>query len=213
MCEAGAVERPATSAFVTLAVLLACSTEPSPASSSYERLNEAALAQQRILCECMVKDGEFPTIPACVDHFLHVPTDEELACVNEILSLEPPADAAIECQADAQANYAGCLAAQPCPATGAFDCDDGSQVPASFECDGFDDCPDGEDEPDGCPPGCFGPLVDALDACDSVDPEVETEIETNCFPPFQCDDGLEVPFANACDGTEDCDDGEDEADC
>ncbi len=61
-----------------------------------------------------------------------------------------------------------------------FVCDDGSEIPASWENDGDEDCADGEDEW-----------------------EVEEDV-------FVCDDGSEIPASWENDGDEDCADGEDE---
>ncbi len=112
--------------------------------------------------------------------------------------------------------YASCLDdcnnAQP---AAMFVCNDGTEIMASFRCDGVPDCPGGEDEV--CPPGTFtcdnGLMIPAGWKCDGVSDCENGEDERDCGPPFVCNDGTTLPSSKECDGTADCAQGEDELDC
>ena len=94
-----------------------------------------------------------------------------------------------------------------------FTCDDGSLLPLSYACDGFDDCSGGEDEK-GCLI-CDGYPIEADYICDGFDDCSDASDEANCpvEPTFKCTDGYTVRGSYRCDGAADCSDGSDEAGC
>jgi hypothetical protein len=80
------------------------------------------------------------------------------------------------------------------PSSGAvFICDNGEQIDADWQCDGWEDCEDGSDEV-GCDSG----------GSSGVTPVIEL---------FQCDSGEMIDASWRCDGMEDCEDGSDEVGC
>merc|ERR1711862_191642 len=78
-----------------------------------------------------------------------------------------------------------------------FTCDNGNSIPASWECDGMDDCDDNSDEA-ACPgssgSGSHGGSGGGSDG-------------------FICDNGKDIPASWECDGMDDCGDNSDEAAC
>ncbi len=97
-----------------------------------------------------------------------------------------------------------------------FQCGDGEEIPAEWECDTEEDCTDGSDEAD-----CRGFLCGDGEeipegfVCDGETDCPGGEDEEGCRAPqaFVCNDGSEVPAYMECDGGEDCVDGSDEAGC
>ena len=86
------------------------------------------------------------------------------------------------CSLDFSQDVALCVLG--CEASGdLFVCDNGEEVPGSWQCDGEADCDDESDE----------------DGCGSTE--------------FSCGDGETIPAAWECDGEADCDDESDEAGC
>ena len=97
-----------------------------------------------------------------------------------------------------------------------FVCDDGTEIPASWENDGEEDCSNGEDEWDAeedvfvCDDGTEIPASwenDGEEDCANGEDEWDVEEDV-----FVCDDGSEIPASWENDGEEDCANGEDEWD-
>jgi len=97
-----------------------------------------------------------------------------------------------------------------------FVCDDGTEIPASWENDGEEDCTNGEDEWDVeedvfvCDDGSEIPASwenDGEEDCANGEDEWDVEEDV-----FVCDDGSEIPASWENDGGEDCANGEDEWD-
>lgn len=125
--------------------------------------------------------------------------------------------------------------------TNLFECDSGTCIAKTYVCDGFNDCPGGEDElhcsdmkkcdgvtfrcrSDGiCLPMekyCNG-IVDCVDGSDeqyctsksNKDPKT-TDLSATCnIGSFLCDETLCVPQSKLCNGKVDCFDGTDEEHC
>jgi hypothetical protein len=100
-----------------------------------------------------------------------------------------------------------------------FRCDDGTTVPADYECDIEPDCPDASDEV-GCPPGPMvqcdsGEEIPADWKCDGTADCADASDEIGCdsLQGFICANGETVPADWQCDGDEDCSDGTDEQNC
>lgn len=95
-----------------------------------------------------------------------------------------------------------------------FVCGDGETIPASWQCDGDDDCADASDEA-GCPTfTCTdGTTVSESDRCDFFDDCEDGSDEAGCSGGFVCGDGTRYPDFYQCDGEADCEDGSDEAGC
>ena len=100
------------------------------------------------------------------------------------------------------------------PDPGDFVCGDGETIPASWQCDGDDDCTDASDEA-GCPTfTCSdGSTVAQSDRCDFFDDCEDGSDEAGCSNGFRCGDGSRVPDFFECDGEPDCEDGSDEVGC
>ena len=106
----------------------------------------------------------------------------------------------------------------------------GRPIFAAERCDGRDSCAKFERLPDGtvleepgddeldCPGDLFqcpdGSTVPDIWVCDGVLPNCANgEDELSCPDNFYCANGAFVPMTSVCDGTRNCTDGEDEADC
>jgi hypothetical protein len=99
---------------------------------------------------------------------------------------------------------------------GTFHCRSGESVPASYKCDGADDCSDGSDEV-GCPSSTFhcgsGESVPVSYKCDGARDCSDGSDEVGC-PTFKCANGETIPLRWRCDGgSPDCYDGSDEVNC
>ncbi len=98
-----------------------------------------------------------------------------------------------------------------------FTCTDGTEIPASYECDAYQDCTDNSDEHGACPQPytCSdGEQIPANYYCDGyndcTDGGDEGTTCPNYEPPFACGDGEEIPASYKCDDYEDCANGADE---
>lgn len=143
-------------------------------------------------CMCEVEAGYFGSVEECLDLYGNTTLDDEYyACIDAAIAEYPIAEEILKCQLDAQVEYFACVQEEGCFADpgggdglgGSFTCDDGSEIPNSYVCDGYPDCAGGEDE------------------------------AQDCAPPFMCDDGTELPPDYVCDHEEDCIGGEDEVGC
>jgi len=101
-----------------------------------------------------------------------------------------------------------------------FPCDDGLTIDAFAQCNGVEECLDGEDELDCAVIGRYkcrnvDAFVDVALYCDGVEDCSDGSDETpGCAPDFDCGDGISLAEYSICDGTPQCSDGSDEAsDC
>jgi lysozyme len=112
-----------------------------------------------------------------------------------------------------------------------FTCADGSCIDASWVCDGWPDCPNGDDEagcptPTPTPTSCSGftcadgSCIDASWVCDGWADCPAGDDETSCDAPapstcdgYTCSDGSCIDASWVCDGWDDCPDGGDETGC
>nr|XP_039251753.1 low-density lipoprotein receptor-related protein 2-like [Styela clava] len=107
-----------------------------------------------------------------------------------------------------------------------FRCEENEKcIPFYWKCDGVEDCPDGSDEPDVCPPRvcdvgqfqcdnykCIPPnyFCDHDDDCGDGSDEENCD-EYSCLPSqYKCDNDKCISNSLLCDGTDNCGDGSDE---
>ncbi|TVR04132.1 MAG: hypothetical protein EA398_03000, partial [Deltaproteobacteria bacterium] len=170
-----------------------CQSECAQEEQCYaEDFNEEYDSVAECVAECVEEGTAFlaQATQACADALIAVANcTGALSCADLEDYYEEPTpdypcnqeDAAVEAACDADF---GSFSGGGFTGGAMFTCDDGSEIPMSWVCDGDLDCPGGEDE-ENCPSDAF----------------------------FTCDDGSQIPAEWVCDGDLDCPGGEDEDDC
>ncbi|MBL9105244.1 MAG: hypothetical protein JNL82_30135 [Myxococcales bacterium] len=168
-------------------------------------------------CTCLVEQGNFPDVGACLEQFDDGPATDECTC--EAYAKYPEIAAGLACATPVQAMALACLAGVSCAmGDAAFAACMNPYFEAIGACVGPPKAAIGEVElvcemkpPFACG---SGETIPEEWTCDfNVDCADESD-ESSCPDSFTCADGNGyIPGTSQCDGSPDCPDGSDEIDC
>ena len=156
------------------ASVVACESDgdsPTGGGAGYIDASRRAIEAE---CACLGEDVE----EACLEETDFF-DDASADCIDDAVRGDSEGRKAFDCLVDATVDFANCLEGQSC--ADQFECEDGTAIPGSWECDGEPDCAGAEDEPDGCDPGCSGRYLERLEGCGDL-PESTEEALDECFP-------------------------------
>lgn len=175
-----------------------------PANAYINKLKSCGLLSEGELP--MVDTSELDDEVSCYLDCALLANCEELTAINcDPVSLVP-SEALIQCYEDCEGEVG----------EGTFTCVDGETIPASWACDGFDDCNDGSDELDCTAFECADGSTNIPEGfvCDGFPDCPDDSDELDCPGFVACADGNgSTPESYLCDGEPDCQDGSDEEGC
>ena len=163
---------------VATAAALAC-RDPGELTAAQE-LHAAFVKVAAANCECLDDEDE---VRMCKEEPVPFLGGLDVDCVDDVISGDDLSRQILDCQVAVTFAYATCLRDTECDRDRMFVCDDGSQLPDNWRCNGIGECPEEEDEA-----GC------EVSACETGEPLLQSWI---------CDGVEDCPTAE--DEPSDCD--------
>ncbi len=116
---------------------------------------------------CVDDESYFSSVEQCMTELSQLFPDADGECAATWLDETPSSRPYFECMYGAHKDLYQCQG-EPICASSTFACESGAEIPAEYFCDGWEDCDDASDEPDGCYYDCSQKFVDAMQACPYV---------------------------------------------